>query len=484
MAVVGAVDAQAAPVKAALVVDAKTGKVLYSSNADKRTYPASLTKIMTLYMLFEAMDSGRVNLSTRIPISKHAAGQPPSKLGLKPGQTIAVKDAILSLVTRSANDIAAAIGEYLGGTESGFAADMTRRARQLGMKQTTFRNASGLPNSSQVTTARDMAILGRAIQDRFPHHFHYFKTRTFTYRGQKIGNHNRLLGKITGVDGIKTGYIRASGFNLVTSVNTKDRRVVAVVLGGSSGAARNERMAGLVRKHLPRASTGPQLVARIMPSGGIDIASLPLPRLRPLTESDIETGAVTSVAAILPPEFQAQGEIPDDLIAFVEVKPAKTAAVVPMGSAPSAIEDVIAKAEPMVVVEAPPSVADPKPMAFAAVETPAPIADPEPMALAAIEAPQPAADPAAMALAVEAPPGWKIQIAAAPSHAAALELLSRAHASGAAVLADASPYTEPVVKDAKTLYRARFGGFADKHEARAACAHLTTKKFACYAIAE
>ncbi|MCP4386602.1 MAG: D-alanyl-D-alanine carboxypeptidase [Hyphomicrobiales bacterium] len=432
--------AQAAVVSAAIVVDAKTGRVLYSSNADKRTYPASLTKIMTLYMLFEALDSGRVTLSSRIPISKHAAAQPPSKLGLKPGQTIAVKDAILSLVTRSANDIAAAIGEYLSGTESGFGADMTRRARQLGMKSTTFRNASGLPNSSQVTTARDMAILGRAIQDRFPHHFHYFKTRTFNYRGQKIGNHNRLLGKVTGVDGIKTGYIRASGFNLVTSVNTDNRRMVAVVLGGKSGAARNERMAGLVKKYMSKTSTGPQVVARVLPTGAVYMANVPLPRLRPQGDG-ILTGAVTSVAGILPPEFQAQGDISDDVIAYVEVTPARVAA---MGSAPSpgASETTVA----------------------AAVPADEPIAPIVPLA--------------------KAPSGWKIQIAATPSESSAIEMLERARATGAAALASAAPYTEPVVKDSTTLYRARFGGFADKHEARAACAHLTTKKFACYAIAE
>lgn len=446
MATALGIGAAHAVVSAALVVDAKTGKVLYSSNADKRTYPASLTKIMTLYMLFEALDSGRVTLSSRISISKHAAGQPPSKLGLKPGQSIAVKDAILSLVTRSANDIAAAIGEHLSGTESGFGADMTTRARQLGMKSTTFRNASGLPNSSQVTTARDMAILGRAIQDRFPHHFHYFNTRTFNYRGQKIGNHNRLLGKIKGVDGIKTGYIRASGFNLVTSVNTDNRRVVAVVLGGSSGASRNERMAGLVRKYLPKASTGAQVAGRILPTGTLYVANVPLPRPRPYGDG-IQTGSVTSVAAILSPEFQAQGDISDEAIAYVEVTPARRAA---MGSAPSPeeIDDVIVAAvsvEPLAPMEQP--IAPFKPL-------------------------------------TEAPAGWKIQIAATPSQASAHELLARAHATGASVLAGAAPYTEPVVKDSTTLYRARFGGFADKYEARAACAHLTTKKFACYAIAE
>ncbi|SDB12323.1 D-alanyl-D-alanine carboxypeptidase [Bauldia litoralis] len=407
MAAIGAGSAEAV-VSAAIVVDAKTGKVLYSSNADTRTYPASLTKIMTLYMLFEALDSGRVTLSSEITVSKHAASQPPSKLGLKPGQSISVKDAILSLVTRSANDIAAAIGEHLGGTESGFAALMTTRARQLGMKSTTFRNASGLPDGGQVTTARDMAILGRAVQDRFPNYFTYFKVSSFTYKGTKIGNHNRLLGRYPGVDGIKTGYIRASGFNLVTSVNQSNRRVVAVVLGGSSGSSRDARMAELLKTYVPKASTGFQIAKRILPSGAtVFAANVPTPRTRPDGDIEIETGSVvTAAASVIPQEFRSQGDISDDVI--------------------------IEEAQPAPVVTS----------------------------------------------------GWKIQIAATPTEAAAMELLSDAKSKGGTVLASAAPYTEPVVKESLTLYRARFAGFAGKSEARAACAYLTKQKFACYAISE
>jgi D-alanyl-D-alanine carboxypeptidase len=226
------------------------------------------------------------------------------------GQTIVVKDAILALVTRSANDIACAIGEYLGGTESGFATLMTTRARQLGMKSTTFRNASGLPDNGQMTTARDMAILGRALQDRFPNYFPYFKVTSFTYKGSKIGNHNHMLGKYPGVDGIKTGYIRAAGFNLVTSVNQSNRRVVAVVLGGKSSTSRDQRMAGLLKSYVPKASGGPQIAGKILPAGAPMVASLPSPRVRP--DGDIETGSVESVASITPEAFRSQGDIADD----------------------------------------------------------------------------------------------------------------------------------------------------------------------------
>lgn len=251
LAVVAGHEAGAAP-NAAIVVDAKSGKVLYSSNADARRHPASLTKIMTLYMLFEQIDHGPTSLKTNITMSRRCAGQAPSKLGLKPGQTIKARDAILALVTKSANDVACAVGEHISGTEAAFARDMTNRAHQLGMKSTVFRNASGLPNKAQVTTARDMAVLGRAVQDHFPRHFKYFKTKSFKYNGRTYKNHNRLLGKVKGVNGIKTGYTRASGYNLVSSAKRGRREIVAVVIGGDTGKARDARMAELIDKYLKR----------------------------------------------------------------------------------------------------------------------------------------------------------------------------------------------------------------------------------------
>ena len=193
---------------AEIVVDANSGRVLYAQNENELRHPASITKVMTLYLLFKELDKGRLHLSSRLTISRHAAAQAPTKLGLRPGQTIAVDDAIKAIVTKSANDIAVAIAENIGGNEENFCAMMTREAHALGMMHTHYADASGLPNNAQITTAADLAILGRAIQERFPRYFHYFSLEEFAYHGQIIRNHNHLLGRIPGLDGIKTGYTR------------------------------------------------------------------------------------------------------------------------------------------------------------------------------------------------------------------------------------------------------------------------------------
>lgn len=249
---------------AAIVIDAKTGKVLDDENADALRHPASLTKIMTLYVLFEQIEQGKFKLNTRLKVSEYASERPPSKLGLQPGTTIAVEDAIKALVTRSANDVATVIAENLADDEDAFATLMTRKARALGMSNTVFKNASGLPDREQVTTARDMATLGRAVQDRFPSLYRYFSTQSFVWRGRVIANHNRLLGRVHGVDGIKTGYTNASGFNLVTSVRHKNRHVVAVVLGGRTGAQRDQYMRELIADNLDDASAGPRTAPMIV----------------------------------------------------------------------------------------------------------------------------------------------------------------------------------------------------------------------------
>ena len=231
---------------ASLVADADSGRILHSVNADTRNYPASLTKMMTLYMVFDALDRGRITPGTKLRVSSRAAKQPPSKLGLRTGQTITVENAILALVTKSANDVAVVVAEGLGGSEARFARMMTERARALGMTRTTFKNASGLPNKGQLSTARDMALLAIALLRHFPHHYRKFSTKTFAYKGQRYRNHNRLLGTYPGVDGIKTGYIRASGFNLVASARRNGRRLVGVVFGGKSSASRNAHMTDLL----------------------------------------------------------------------------------------------------------------------------------------------------------------------------------------------------------------------------------------------
>ena len=238
-----------------IVVDANSGAVLHATNPDARRHPASLTKIMTLYLLFEQLEAGKLKLDSPLKVSAEAAGQTPTKLGLKPGSTLAVEDAIKGMVTRSANDAAVVVAEAIAGNEDDFAKLMTRKAQALGMKNTVYKNASGLPDDNQVTTARDQSTLGRAIQERFPRYYKYFSIRSFTFRGESISNHNHLLGKVEGVDGIKTGYINASGFNLVTSVHRGNRYLVAVVMGGSSGGSRDARMRELISEKIVQAST-------------------------------------------------------------------------------------------------------------------------------------------------------------------------------------------------------------------------------------
>ena len=242
------------PPYADIVVDDKSGRVLHQVDADEPRHPASLAKIMTLYLLFEQFDGGKLKLDTPLRISTRAALQHPTKLGLKASQTITVEDAIEGLVTRSANDAAVVVAEAIGGSEEEFARLMTLKAKALGMTSTTYVNASGLPAEEQITTARDQAILGRAIQHRFPGYYRYFATPSFRYRGDEIHNHNSLLGQVKGVDGIKTGYTEASGYNLVSSVRRNERHIVAVVLGGTSNATRDTRMRQLIEEHISQAS--------------------------------------------------------------------------------------------------------------------------------------------------------------------------------------------------------------------------------------
>lgn len=239
---------------AALAVDANTGEVLHAEGADEARYPASLTKMMTLYLVFEQLRDRKLRPDSRIVVSEEAASMPPSRLGLEPGTTISVADAIRALVTKSANDVAVAVAEQIAGSEERFAALMTRRARELGMRSTTFRNAHGLPDAGQQTTARDMVRLALRLYDDFPAESRVFATRTFVHAGRTHRNHNTLLGTFAGMEGIKTGYTRASGFNLVASVRRDGRHVVAAVFGGQSASARNARMRVILARALARAS--------------------------------------------------------------------------------------------------------------------------------------------------------------------------------------------------------------------------------------
>lgn len=231
---------------ASIVVDLETGQVLHDRSADEPRHPASLTKVMTLYIVFDAIESGKLKLSDRMTVSKAAARAQPSKLGLKSGSTIKVEDAIRALVTKSANDVAIVIAEKLGGTEAKFVTKMNAKARELGMLNTTFRNASGLPDKKQVTTARDMAKLGEAIYMDHKNRYNYFSLASFTWGKRKYMNHNELLKRVDGVDGIKTGFTNASGYNLMASAERDGRRVIAIMLGGKTGRSRDAHVADLI----------------------------------------------------------------------------------------------------------------------------------------------------------------------------------------------------------------------------------------------
>ncbi|MGE0094744.1 MAG: serine hydrolase [Alphaproteobacteria bacterium] len=275
------------PLAASIIVDGTTGELLYSDNSDSQTYPASLTKMMTLYLTFEALQAKKLTLNTRLPVSKAAAAQAPSKLYLEPGETITVENAILALTTKSANDAAVVLAEALGDTETNFAQVMTRKAAKLGMTRTVYRNASGLPNKGQVTTARDQVILAQALYRDFPDRYHYFSQQTFDYKGQQIASHNRLLGRYEGADGLKTGFIRDSGFNLAASAERDGRRIFGVVLGGSSSYARDVQMMHLLDKGF---DTQPTLTVASRLNPRTNVVARPLPNNLPTVKQPIEQG--------------------------------------------------------------------------------------------------------------------------------------------------------------------------------------------------
>ncbi|MEE2525147.1 D-alanyl-D-alanine carboxypeptidase family protein [Hyphobacterium sp. HN65] len=281
---------------AAFVADANTGEILHSRLADARRYPASLTKMMTLYLLFEAIESGELSLSDTLTVSRIAAGQQPSNLDLDEGDTLTVETAIRALIIKSANDVAVVVAEELGGTERAFAVEMTARARELGLSNTTFRNASGLPNSRQVTTARDMARLTIALRRDFPQYMPYFSERSFTYDGRTYRSHNNLIGRVEGVDGMKTGYIRASGFNIATTAQRGDRRLVAVVMGGPTAAYRDTHAEQLIEAAFRSLDNRQSLIMA---------ARTLTPRLNPIREQDLLATHIASLDLSLP---VAQGD--------------------------------------------------------------------------------------------------------------------------------------------------------------------------------
>lgn len=307
---------------ASIILDAQSGKVLHADNPDRQRYPASLTKMMTLYMLFDALEKGRVKLDRPMKASTRAAGMAPSKLGLHRGDTITVEQAILALITKSANDVAVVIAEDLGGTEIQFAKMMTEKAHALGMSKTRFANASGLPNRHQVSTARDMATLARRLIFDFPQFYHYFGTAEFQYQQRTYKNHNNLLNDYPGVDGIKTGYIRASGFNLVASTQRYGRRLIGVVLGGQSPESRDQRMRALFERAyamVPKPKTDyPKTTAEAIEAQEQPLAPRPVHPVRVSTAAAREIPAATRDERTLDWAIQVG--------AFTEAAPARLAA--------------------------------------------------------------------------------------------------------------------------------------------------------------
>ena len=491
------------PAFSAIVVDANTGRELYGVNETGLRHPASITKVMTLYLLFEKLDKGELTLQSRIPVSEHAAAQEPSKLGIPAGETISVEDAIKAVVTRSANDIAVAIAEDIGGDESSFAAMMTRKAHSLGMSRTIYRNASGLPNDEQITCARDLTILARALQERYPKYFRYFSTHEFVYDGQVIGNHNHLLGRVEGVDGIKTGYTRASGFNLLTSVHRDGRALVAVVMGGRSAAARDHTMEALIDDHIAEASNHGHS-ATMIAENETPVSALPPPR--PMGVVASANVAPRNAAMDGEGDNSAEDEESDAPAAKVVKASATVAAPAAAPVPPAPIQSAAFAPAPKLTVrvatDAPLKAPEP-----ARVEKDAKIEKsprdlgwmkgPEPVKTSSVAVasakphedarkPEPRHEETRVARAdesSEAAPtpkgGWIVQIGATDDAGKANDLLIRAKAQNRA-LASAKPFTEKFKKGEDTFYRARFAGL-DSAAAEQVCRSLKRSGFACFA---
>ena len=428
-------EVSARPRLSSLVVDGNTGKVLFSRHPDARRYPASLTKIMTLYILFEEMKKRRINKHTLMRFSRHAAAQQPSKLGLRPGSRIRVIHAIKALVTKSANDVAVVVAEHISGSESRFARRMTRTARKLGMSRTTFRNASGLPDRRQVTTARDMVKLSRAIQRDFPEYFPYFKIRSFVYKGHKYRNHNRLLGRYRGMEGIKTGYTRAAGFNLTTSVKYNNRHIVAAVLGGKTGRARDAYMRYILDRSLPRAARFTPAMARAR--------KLRLARAKAKSNSDRHVIKLLRRNA----ETPLEDRLLDAKIAAIVDKPVVLSSVVQTAS----ITDTG------------------KALGQGSREPLSP--------RAALSTRKPEHPPVATA---NTSP-WNIQVGAYAFKEQAINRLAAVKRAAAWILKGRSGFAMEVNKGEKTFYRARFG-LDNKRVASLACKNLKRKSIPCIVL--
>lgn len=501
--------ASAADRSAAYVLDVSTGRVLYAKNADAPRYPASLTKMMTLYILFEELRAHRITLDTQMRVSALAAAQEPTKLSVKAGSTVAVRDCMYALVTLSANDCAVVISERISGSMPVFAQRMTATAHRIGMRSTTFRNANGLPIAGQASTAHDLAMLGLALQRDFPQEYKIFSTRVYSYKGRSFRNHNHLLGKVEGVDGIKTGFIRASGFNIVTSAKRGNRRIIAVVMGGATSAGRDAQVAKLIETYLPQAQPmrGGDLMVAANSNGGFGGDG---PTALPTTGAPIPTAAPRAALAAAPAHSQEQqlAQAPQEatgeplmLASYAEQDggdeigqgdaampsdtvetnaPTRTSRYDAIGAQVQAAEAANAEMTRTQFANTPFATGE-----YPAGETPA--AKPVQVARApsATDVETDASDTSSSSddsSDAAAPSGWQIQIGAMPDHSRALAYLKDARSKGGRVLASAEPYTEKVRRGGTTLYRARFVGFDSERAAKAACSQLKKHSYECMTL--
>ena len=485
---------------AALILDGATGKILYARNETAERHPASLTKMMTLYMLFEALKAGKITMQTPMPVSRHAAEQKPTKLYLKPGETITVDTAIRGIVIRSANDVAVVIAEALGGTELHFAQMMTEKARALGMRETYYHNASGLPDPLQITTAADLAVLARHLAYDFPQYFPYFALAGFTYKGVYYPTHDNLIGRYPGADGIKTGFTVASGFNLTSSVVRNGVHLIGIVMGGRTAVRRDLEMMHLLDTAFAEIETNPTLVAR----GPIPWAAVASASQQPAvagfsfpSQGVPSAGQLAALSQAPPPIPNTDDEdaaearrAPDENFSTIQAQAPQLASVAtPPKPAPvNAVPPAAAQAAIAPIPVARPAAsqtATPSPAIHGQARAAASDGG-KPVTVAALPKMRPTLNSDADSDAPVSPtptPGhnWTIQIGAYADQALAKAKLDAYAQKAMDVLGQASRLVVPFQSsDGHTMYRARFGLFGER-EARDVCDRLTQRGQTCFA---
>jgi D-alanyl-D-alanine carboxypeptidase len=470
---------------AAIVIDGLSGRVLYERNAYDIRYPASLTKMMTLYLMFEAFDNGTLTYESELPTSAHAAAASPTKLNLRPGDTIDAKTAMEALIVRSANDVAVVVAEALGGTEANFARMMTQKAGELGMLNTHFANPHGLPDAQQISTAADMALLGRRMAYDFPQYYPFLASTSFTYKGRQYGGHNNLLGTFEGTDGIKTGYTRASGFNLVTSVVRGNKHIIGVVMGGTTAASRDTEMKRLLAIAFDEIDKNPLLVAYAnVPwqngDGPKTIPSWNTPAPPPVVLAAFGQSrpsappAPRQVAAVTAPPANAVIPQQKPLLQLASATPAETFngndLIASLEGGEPALRGGSAGLDGNSSI--------PSERITTMLPTPKP-------AITVASFVSPAQDPASASSSLRGPgeePSWAIQIGAFANEDAASARLAVAAERSMDVLGQAERLVIPFTGDGgRTLYRARFGLFGER-EARAVCERMMTRGETCFAF--